>query len=378
MTKVSVIMPIYNGEDYLKSSVESVLNQTYTDFELILVDDGSLDSTAEICDAYAASEKRVTVIHQKNAGSSSARIHGVSAAGGKYIAFIDADDWWDRDFIQSLLAEMETENCDLAACGCIQEYEDRQVYKRNNISCGRYIGRERMQLVHARMLHFDGFFSFGILPYMWNKLFKKDLLLKAFEQIDLKIRDGEDVALLMPYIAMAKGISILDVCPYHYRMHANQLTANKGKDFYENASRLYLNLKKRMEDKICYEVFLPQLDQYMRYMIWMGKPESFPKGKDYLFPYSKVPCKSKIILYAAGAVGKEYHSQLSRTNFCEVVAWVDQNKELYEAQDSIIENPEVILKKKFDYIVIAIDHADIYQKVKSWLVAQGISKEKII
>lgn len=378
MPKISVILPVYNGEKYLNECIDSVLNQTFTNFELIIVDDGSHDKTAQICDTYVAADNRVHVIYQENAGLISARKRGLQEVKGRYVSFIDADDWWDKEFLQTFADEIAMADYDLIASGCIQEYEDKKVHKLNNIPCGKYIDSKQMKLICAKMLHFSGFFNFGILPYMWNKLFKTELLKIAYEQIDLKINDGEDVATVMPYIAIAQSVSIIDTCQYHYRMHSKQMTANKGIDFYENVSRLYINLKERMKDKSCYGFFLPQLDQYMRYMIWLGSPESFPQGRKYLFPYESVPSNCKIILYAAGTVGREYYSQLKETNYCEIVAWVDKNKELYEKQESIIKSPEVILKKEFDYIVIAIESATVHREVKAWLMERGILPEKII
>lgn len=378
MLEITVILPVYNGEKYLNECIESVLKQAYTDFEFIIIDDGSYDGTAQICDSYAASDKRIRVIHKKNAGLISTRMSAIREASGIYIAFIDADDWWDAEFLQTLHKEITDGDFDLVAGGCIQEYEDRKVYKLNNIPCGEYVGSESMKLIYAQMLHFDGFFKFGILPYMWNKLFKKELLANAYERIDVRITDGEDVAVVMPYIAIAQSISIIDVCQYHYRMHSEQMTANKGIDFYENVSHLYLNLKERMRDKSCYEAFLPQLDQYMRYMVWMGNPKSFPKSRKHLFPYGKVPGNCKIILYAAGNVGGEYYEQLKETHYCEITAWVDKNRKFYEKQKEVIESPDVIFEREYDYIVIAIENSIVHREVKNWLTDNGIKADIIV
>lgn len=378
MPEISVILPVFNGQKYLNKCIESVLKQTYTDFEFKIVDDGSYDRTAKICDFYAASDKRVCIVREENVGVNFARWCAIKEAKGKYIAFIDADDWWDEEFLQTLYKELTDGDFDLVAGGCIQEYEDKKVYKLNNIPCGKYTSNESMRLIYAKMLYFEGFFKFGILPYMWNKLFKKELLLKAYERIDMKITDGEDVAVVMPYIAITQKVSIIEACQYHYRMHSGQTTANKGKNFYENVSRLYLNLKERMKDKPCYEVFLPQLDQYMRYMVWMGNPESFPRNRKYLFPYEKVPGNCRIILYAAGNIGSEYYKQLKETHYCEIAAWVDKNRKLYGKQKDVIESPNVIFEKEFDYIVVAIENPTVHEEVKKWLINNGIKAEIII
>ena len=117
MSLVSVIMPAYNTEPYIASSIESVLNQTVADIELIIVNDGSTDNTLEIATQFAEKDKRVTVISQKNQGVSVARNKGLSIATGQFIAFLDSDDLYEHTFLEKLLNRIHEENCDIAYCG---------------------------------------------------------------------------------------------------------------------------------------------------------------------------------------------------------------------------------------------------------------------
>jgi len=117
--KVSVIIPVYQVEAYLSRCVDSILAQTFAAFELILVDDGSSDAGGEICDAYAAKDSRIRVIHQKNAGVSAARNAGLQAAKGTYIGFVDADDWVFPDYLQTLLDEAVKECADIVMCDTV-------------------------------------------------------------------------------------------------------------------------------------------------------------------------------------------------------------------------------------------------------------------
>ena len=116
---ISIIVPIYKVEEYLPRCIESILNQTYQDFELILVDDGSPDLSGDICDAYAENDPRIKVIHQDNSGISDARNIGLSRARGEYISFIDSDDWVHPEFLQQLLYTIEKYDADIAECGKI-------------------------------------------------------------------------------------------------------------------------------------------------------------------------------------------------------------------------------------------------------------------
>ena len=124
MCRLSVIIPVYNAEVYLKRCVDSVLKQSLQDFQLVLVDDGSQDKSPEICDAYEAMDCRIKVIHQQNAGVSAARNSGIKAATGKYIGFVDSDDWIDPKMFKRLICEAERTGADVVMCDATTVYDD--------------------------------------------------------------------------------------------------------------------------------------------------------------------------------------------------------------------------------------------------------------
>ena len=114
---ISIIVPVYNAEDSVESCIDSILNQSYTDIELILVDDGSKDNSLKICNERAKNDIRITVIHQENGGVSTARNNGLMAARGEYIQFVDSDDTIEQNMTETLWSMMEKEKADLAVCG---------------------------------------------------------------------------------------------------------------------------------------------------------------------------------------------------------------------------------------------------------------------
>ena len=118
---VSIIVPVYNGAEFLRPCLDSILSQTLRELEVILVDDGSTDESPAICDSYASMDPRVICIHQENAGAAVARNTGLLLATGKYIAFVDCDDWIDRGMYENMVNAAEKQDCDLTICDCVKE-----------------------------------------------------------------------------------------------------------------------------------------------------------------------------------------------------------------------------------------------------------------
>lgn len=135
---ISVIVPVYKAEKFLDRCVSSILNQTYKDLELILVDDGSPDRSPEMCDRFAQADSRVKVIHKKNGGVSTARNAGLEAAAGDYIAFVDSDDWIEPDMYQHMMDAAVEYDCDVVMCDCVKDFPDHSEVYSHDIRSGFY------------------------------------------------------------------------------------------------------------------------------------------------------------------------------------------------------------------------------------------------
>ena len=133
MPEISIIVPVYNVEKYLPRCVDSILNQTFTNFELILVNDGSTDRSGIICDQYKKRDNRIKVIHKTNEGVSKARNIGISEAKGRYIEFIDSDDWIERSLLEDTLKQIRIDNSDIIFFGLLYEDEDDNLIKEKNM-----------------------------------------------------------------------------------------------------------------------------------------------------------------------------------------------------------------------------------------------------
>lgn len=169
MSKISVIVPVYNVEKYLKKCVDSIINQTYKNLEIILVDDGSTDNCPIICDEYDKLDNRIKVIHKENGGQASSRNMALDIASGEYIAFVDSDDYIELNMYEALYSECIKYDCDIAICG----YKLDNGLKLNMI---RHITERRIYKTHELMLSYltDPFVN----TVMWNKLYKKKLFHK--------------------------------------------------------------------------------------------------------------------------------------------------------------------------------------------------------
>ncbi|MDU5335237.1 glycosyltransferase family 2 protein [Enterococcus sp.] len=170
MCEISIIVPVYNVEKYLRKCVESILNQTFKDFELILVDDGSPDNSGAICDQYAKRDARVRVIHKENGGLSSARNAGIEIAKGKYLGFVDSDDYIAEDMYEVLFNQIIAYNANISTIEMIDVYENR-VTKVSN--------KKKVQLINQKDAIKAVLDSTDIFAYAVNKLYQKELFDKV-------------------------------------------------------------------------------------------------------------------------------------------------------------------------------------------------------
>ena len=202
---VSIIVPVYKVENEIDRCIQSILNQTYTSIEIILVDDGSPDKCPEICDAYAKQDKRIKVIHKENGGLSDARNVGLDVAKGEYIAFIDSDDWVEDSFIEQLLTNLISTNSDISICGYTLVNENNQ--KRH------YSAQKDLELLENEEALRELFTQEKFGCMVWQKLYRKEL----FKDIRFPVNKlYEDVAVSLPLFIKSKQCVISNKELYFY------------------------------------------------------------------------------------------------------------------------------------------------------------------
>lgn len=222
MSKVSLIIPVYNVETYLERCIESVLNQTYKDLEIILVNDGSTDTSGAMCDNFSQQDKRIKVIHQLNAGLSEARNTGLKHITGEFVMFVDSDDWLEKDAVSFLLEQLQRNNADMVVGGVSRTSEVKQ-YSQSNIEVALMNQEE-----YAKKYFKIG--SQSIEYYVWNKLYRKEIV------EDILYPSGffaEDVPTTFQYILKSEKIVVTNKIIYNYFINPNSLTSRFTERYFD-------------------------------------------------------------------------------------------------------------------------------------------------
>lgn len=220
MPMVSIIVPIYNVERYLRDCIDSALAQTYRDYELLLVDDGSPDNSGIICDEYAGKDSRIRVIHKKNGGLSDARNAGLDAAQGKYVYFLDGDDSVAPDLLETVVPLMET-GYDLVTFTFRGFYDDGTVFAPWPRECGEFtLGSPEMRkdFIHKILM------QSRIGWEAWSRIFSRDII----EKYHIRFADNrkifaEDLYFSLCYCAHVRQIRCINACLYNYRQRSDSI-----------------------------------------------------------------------------------------------------------------------------------------------------------
>ena len=216
--KVSIIVPVYNAQEYLKRCVDSILSQDYRDFELLLMDDGSKDASGEICDAYAQQDGRVRVIHKENSGVSDTRNQALELARGTFLQFLDSDDWIVPEATRLLVRSMEEYNCDMVISDFYRVSGERLAQK-GDIEEDKVMSRQEFA---SYMIENPADFYYGVL---WNKMYRRSIIEEYHIRMDTSISWCEDFLFNLEYIRHAESFFALQVPIYYYLKRRGSLVS---------------------------------------------------------------------------------------------------------------------------------------------------------
>lgn len=230
MNLVSIIVPVYNVNDYLRECLQSIVSQTYKNIEIILIDDGSTDGSGSICDEFAQKDSRIKVIHKINEGVSTARNLGIQLSTGKFVLFVDSDDWIEENYVSELLGEYNKVDYDLVICNYNKIYsQDKQT---------------RPIVLRTEINNFTGDFSKdfyflrSLLSYPWIKLYQRDIIIKNQICFPKDFTDAEDQVFNYTYFNHVRKYKYIEKFLYNYRYRVGSLSKNTSRKSFE------CNLKK--------------------------------------------------------------------------------------------------------------------------------------
>lgn len=233
---ISVIMPVHNTEpEYLSCAFESVLGQTHREIQFIIIDDGSTnEKTIKLCDDFAENDSRIKLVHQKNTGYQIARNNGMKLADGKWLYFMDSDDWLERDTFELAIKKLNTTNTDV----CIFDYEFTYPNKKRNISY------DTKKDVFYDLNDYNAFALFTLFGVPWNLIYKTDIIKGKLEYKDMTFEDTLFVFSAYPYIS---SFSYLKKVCYHYRQLPNSYIHTLRDDYKERINLFYDEMTKNLD-----------------------------------------------------------------------------------------------------------------------------------
>lgn len=262
---LSIIIPVYNTKSYLSTCLDSILKQDWTDYEIILVEDGSSDGSSSLCDEYAAQHNHIRCYHQTNSGHTAARQQGFRLSRGEYVTFVDSDDWVASNmYTRMCQAAMDT-HADILHCNYIAAMPDKEITCSSPFPAGFY-DKQRLTLeVYPNMIYSGTFFVYGIAPSMCNKIFRRTLLEKHLLRVPHEVVVGEDGLASYSCMLEASSIYFFDEAFYYYRSNAESITHHTmdAKRLYEN--HIMFDTYRHIIDTVQYPYLEKQLNYFFAY-----------------------------------------------------------------------------------------------------------------
>ncbi len=437
MPEISVIIPCYNISDYIEECLDSFRKQTYTDFEIICVDDGSTDDTAEIIEAYVKKDSRISLIRQSNQYAGVARNNGMKYAGGEYLLFFDGDDFCEQDMLKQMVTSARRHRSDIVVCD-IRSYD--------NATCEYIDAVGYLRTSYVREFEEQGTVSYRDIPdYILNfafsgpqnKLYKKEFIEREGLFFQDSKRDNDEYFVCLS-MALAERISWIPDKLVTYRINNPVSLQGFGEaeidveDIISTARYLKAGLQERGRYEIVQRSFLNQIliryvglveaqrslsnfekvydfvkntvfpefgidemaeddmisrvEEYRQimngdakeYLFWKMKKLQRDSGEQFPFPFRRIKGYHRIAIYGAGNIGRSYYRQLKKHSNYEIVGWFDAKAAMLKDLEGLVSVPDEIIPGTADKIVIAIEEKKTAMAVREFLLAKGIAEEAIV
>lgn len=437
MPEISVIIPCYNISDYIEECLDSFMKQTYTDFEIICVDDGSTDNTAEIIEAYVKKDSRISLIRQSNQYAGVARNNGMKYAKGEYLLFFDGDDFCGQDMLNQMITSARRHRSDIVVCD-IRSYD--------NVTCEYIDAVGYLRTSYVREFEEQGTVSYRDIPdYILtfafsgpqNKLYKKEFIEREGLLFQDSKRDNDEYFVCLS-MALAERISWIPDRLVTYRINNPASLQGFGeaeidvKDIisttrylkaglqergrYETVKRSFLNqiliryvglveaqrslsnFEKVYDfvkntvfpefgiDEMAVDDMISRVEEYRQimngdakeYLFWKMKKLQKDNGEQFPFPFRWIKGYHRIAIYGAGNIGRSYYRQLKKHSNYEIIGWYDAKAAMLKDLEGLVSVPDEIIPGTADKIVIAIEEKKTAMAVREFLLSKGIAEEAIV
>lgn len=364
--KLSILVPIYNVEQYLRRGIDSLINQTYRNIEIILVNDGSTDGSGLICDEYMEKDERICVIHKANGGIVSALNAGIEIVTGDYTIGFDPDDWIEKDAYEMVVERIEECHADVISFGMIKDYPSFSESYPNFLEEGLYTKEEFWRLFRKAVCE-NRFFIQPMDMSRVNKAIKTELFRKHQLNVNQKLKKNVDDALILPVLMDMSGIYVDSRCWYHYCVRKSSIlweTTKGDEDRFILLSNHMLDAYgKYGSDVLGIETFL--LYKIVHHMM-LDIPEKLLEEQKCLI-YPEIKRDSRIVIYGKGVFANRLIRRMKEFGFSIIIDNVDSD-DFFRLQNV----------GYYDYVVIAVFNARIIESVLDLLDRQHVEKNKIL
>lgn len=380
MVLVSVIVPVYNTEKYLTRCLDSLLNQTLQDIEIICVDDGSTDSSPDILQSYAGKEERIRLVQKENGGLVSARKAGVRIARGKYIGYVDSDDWIEPEMYEKLYLHGIQNQADLVSSGYFFEGNYTTLHY-DDVLEGIYDSRE-MNTIRERAIFNVEKRGVGIRASLCCKLFLANRIKQIQEEIPDNLTISEDKMCVLTYLLNCTRVYIAREAYYHYMIHPDSMVHAPNPHYLEAVNAVYQYMMRLYEHPHFTKAMRVQAELYITEMLYKGINSRLGFENRNLFwldPYwlSEIPFGARVVLYGGGELGEAYRQQIKARKDLIFVACVDSAWARFAEGALQVSDTHMLFRLEYDLVVITIKNPQKAKEVRKSLILIGVPLEKI-
>lgn len=378
---LSIVLTAYNTESYLDECFQSIINQTYKNLEIILVDNGSTDKTGEIIDRYAAIDSRIRPIHKEHGPVETGWKTGILAATGEYLQIVDSDDYIDLDYCEQLVDSMA--DCDFVMADYKRVKNGKVSEQQEGMPKGYYRSKEKLELFYSKIFTGKNPYTGGMSAFPWNKLYKRRILQEVINELRYEDSVNFEHVMVYSYVPKCAAIGVTNINGYYYRQRGGSSSVVLKPHILNGFDAFYNCLLRIIDMYPNPEILRSGMQKWFfsHVMCTLGVHLCFLKENQFkhdVFPYINILANKRIALYGSGDVGKAYYSQIMKNHFCEISMWVSKSSGKEYKEGYNLRPVSALLEDSYDYVVIAVEKEKVGNEIKQELIDMGVDANKLL